>query len=316
MPIRYVSEPEPGLHAGRHRGAREARGEVVAYLDDDTQVHEDWLRGAEPVLRGLADAVACRILPQWEAPVTSWLEDLVSTGVYGPLTLLDLGEEQREVEPEFVWGAGFFIRRSLVFDLNGFHPDSMPAELLRFRGDGESGLMRKFAAAGHRAWYDPSSVVEHAMSTKRMTHLYLRERFYRQGISDSFAELRAELLSRVDLGPAAGLAESPRPAARTQPRVAPEGLLHVTPRRMAGGIRRGRAWASRNLTASRRSRLRFDEDMRRAALRGRDFHRRAAESDTGVMAWVRLPHYIDVSLSDFSSFAGPLDSHDVTRPEG
>lgn len=315
MPLRYLSEPEPGLHACRHRGAQEARGEVVAYLDDDTQVHREWLRGAEPLLQGLADAVVCRILPRWEAPVPSWLEDLVHAGVYGPLTLLDLGKEQREVEPEWVWGAGFFITRSLVFELNGFHPDSMPTELLRFRGDGETGLMRKFAAAGHRAWYDPSSVIEHAVSAQRMTHSYLRERFYRQGISDAFSDLREELFSRADPRPAGEPAESPRPIASTQPHATTDGLLRVARRPMAGGIRRGRAWASRNMTASRRSRLRFDEDMRSANLRGRHFHRQAAEADAGVMAWVRQPHYIGVSLSGFWSLAGPQDLHDVAPIE-
>lgn len=316
MPLRYVYEPEPGLHAGRHRGAQEACGEVVAYLDDDTRVHEEWLRGAEPLLRGLADAVVSKFLPQWEAPVPSWLEDLVGTGTYGPLGLLDLGQEQREVEPRFVLGGGLFIRRAVVFELGGFHPDSMPAELLRFRGDGETGLMRKFAAAGHRAWYDPSSVVEHAVSVERMTHSYLRERYYRQGISDSFSELREELQSRADLGPTGEPAGSPRPAANTEPGAAPDGLLRVARRQAAGGIRRGRAWASRNLTASSRSRTQFDEDMQRAVLRGRDFHRRAAEANAGVVAWVRLPHYIGVSLSDFCSLAGPHDLHDVARTEG
>jgi|GEM_PF-1450576 len=312
-PLRYISEPEPGLHACRHRGAKEARGEVIAYLDDDTQVHREWLRGAEPVLAGLAGAVVCRILPQWEAPVPSWLEDLVSTGVYGPLTLLDLGGEQREVEVSFVWGAGFFVRRSLVFELGGFHPDSMPAGLLRFRGDGEAGLMRKFEAAGHHAWYDPSSVVEHAVSAERMTHAYLRERFYRQGISESFTELREELHLRAGLVPEAEPFER-SPATNDALRAGgPSGLLRLARRRMDAGYRRGRNWVSSSLAASRRSRLRFDEDMGAAFLRGRDYHRRATQADAGVRAWVRQPHYMGVSLAGFCSSAGPDDLEDTER---
>jgi hypothetical protein len=313
VPLKYVVEPEPGLHACRHRGAQEACGAVVAYLDDDTQVHREWLRGAEPLRKGLADAVVCRILPQWEAPVPSWLGDLVSTGVYGPLTLLDLGREQQEVEAGFVWGAGFFIKRSLVFDLAGFHPDTMPVELLRFRGDGESGLMRKFAAAGHRAWYDPASVVEHAVSAERMTHSYLRERSYRQGISDSFSEMREELFSRRGARPGTEPARGPLPADSRQPDRASGGPPCVARQRMAGGIRRGGAWASRNVTASRRSRARFDADMWAANLRGRDFHRRSVEVDAGVMAWVGQPHYIGVSLSDFCSVTGPHDLDGAAR---
>lgn len=307
VPLRYVYEPEPGLHVCRHRGAREARGEVLAYLDDDTQVRREWLRGAEPLLQGRADAVVCRILPEWEAPVPLWLMDLVETGVYGPLTLLDLGREQREVDATLVWGAGFFIRRSLVFELRGFHPDSMPAELLRFRGDGETGLMMKFAAAGHRAWYDPSSVVEHAVSAERMTHSYLRERFYRQGISDSFTALRAAPSWRGELGSAAEPVGSLLPMDKAQPKAVPDGFLRTARQRMAGGYRRGRTWASRNLTAPRRSRQRFNEDMWSAHRQGRDFHRRAAETDAGVLAWVRQSDYIGVSVASFCSLVGPED---------
>ena len=42
-----VGDPQPGLLAGRHRGAREARGEILIYLDDDVRVSEGWLGGRD-----------------------------------------------------------------------------------------------------------------------------------------------------------------------------------------------------------------------------------------------------------------------------
>jgi len=61
---RCVAEPCPGLSRARNRGAREARGEVVAYLDDDAEPEPGWLAGLE---RELDDpsvmAVAGRIRP-------------------------------------------------------------------------------------------------------------------------------------------------------------------------------------------------------------------------------------------------------------
>jgi glycosyltransferase involved in cell wall biosynthesis len=35
--IRYIFEPEPGLLAGRHRGALEAKGELLVFVDDDIE---------------------------------------------------------------------------------------------------------------------------------------------------------------------------------------------------------------------------------------------------------------------------------------
>src|SRR5262245_59390976 len=40
---RYFYEPMPGLLSGRHRGAKEARGDIFAYLDDDVVLAPSWL---------------------------------------------------------------------------------------------------------------------------------------------------------------------------------------------------------------------------------------------------------------------------------
>jgi GT2 family glycosyltransferase len=40
---RYVLEPRPGLSIARNRGVRATIGDIVAFVDDDTVVHPDWL---------------------------------------------------------------------------------------------------------------------------------------------------------------------------------------------------------------------------------------------------------------------------------
>jgi glycosyltransferase involved in cell wall biosynthesis len=190
IPIRYIYEDKPGLHFARHRGATEATGEIVAYLDDDTVLASDWISGAQLILSNKADAVVSRILPQWETPPPVWLIRLYDKGVFGLLTLLDMGETPKKIDPSYVWGASFFIRRSLILDLGGFNPDGLPPELIRFRGDGESGFFRKFKKKGYSAWYYPQSIAYHCISEERMTMEYLCKRSFNQGISDSFTQIR------------------------------------------------------------------------------------------------------------------------------
>jgi glycosyltransferase involved in cell wall biosynthesis len=43
--VRYIQEPRPGLDFARNRALEEARGDLLAYIDDDVAVDSGWLRG-------------------------------------------------------------------------------------------------------------------------------------------------------------------------------------------------------------------------------------------------------------------------------
>jgi glycosyltransferase involved in cell wall biosynthesis len=108
-----VGEPTPGLTAARLRGLREARGDLVVFVDDDNLLDADYL--AEAVR--LADAwphvgvFGGRISPEFEADPPEWLEPFYS---HLALTTFDRDEwsnlgDDRGVIP---CGAGLCIRRS------------------------------------------------------------------------------------------------------------------------------------------------------------------------------------------------------------
>lgn len=189
--IRYAHEPNLGLHHGRHRGAKEAAGTFLGYLDDDMILAPTWIQGVTMAAQGRADAVVGRVLPQWEVQPPGWVKALASEGIDNYLGLLDLGTTARPVEPVMVLGGNAFLPRQALFELGGFHPDGVPTNLLRYRGDGETGLMVKFKQKGMRSWYDPRATAYHIISADRLTIEYICQRAYRQGISDSFTQIRA-----------------------------------------------------------------------------------------------------------------------------
>ncbi len=41
--VKYVREPRAGLDIARNTGAIEAKGEIVAYTDDDVELHPRWV---------------------------------------------------------------------------------------------------------------------------------------------------------------------------------------------------------------------------------------------------------------------------------
>jgi len=193
--IRYLCDERPGLHVGRNLGAREARSGLLVYTDDDVLADRGWLRA---ILDAFADPsvalVGGKVLPRWEGPVPAWIEQFrgrVGHGsCLGYLSLIDLGDQMIEVAPEYVFGCNFSIRRSVLDECGGFHPDAMPQELIRYRGDGESAVSAAIRQRGMKAVYAPGALVCHRIPPQRLTVRYFCRRAFNQGVSDSFTEIR------------------------------------------------------------------------------------------------------------------------------
>ena len=193
--VAYTYESEPGLHNARHRGAHEAQGDILVYIDDDIIAAPGWLRAIHGAFSD-RDAVLAggKILPQWEGDVPEWLEvfrDKDAQGWrIGHLSLLDLGDHPRTIPATCVYGCNFAVRRAVLYECGGFHPDSMPEGLIKYRGDGETALSRAIEKKGYKAVYEPAACVYHRVPRERLTVEYFCRRAFHQGISDSFREIR------------------------------------------------------------------------------------------------------------------------------
>ncbi len=76
--VRVVSERIPGISAAKNRGVVAARGEVVAFTDDDIVVDEGWLRGLVTPLAvdATVNIVAGLVLPkELETEPQGWFEE-------------------------------------------------------------------------------------------------------------------------------------------------------------------------------------------------------------------------------------------------
>lgn len=139
-----------GLNAARNTGLREARGDLIAFVDDDVFVPPGWL---DAIVEGArrhpeADAFGGPIRARFEghAPRACGRED-------PPITTLDLGAEDREAE--MVWGANFAVRRSAVERTSEFDES-----FDRGHGDEEEWLLR-LRAAGGRIVYLADAGLDH-----------------------------------------------------------------------------------------------------------------------------------------------------------
>ncbi|MCH8118436.1 MAG: glycosyltransferase [Planctomycetes bacterium] len=195
--IRYIYEPEPGLHCGRHRGAIESTGQILCYLDDDVVVDKLWLQGViETFTNTDAVLVGGKILPKYETEPPEWINQFIAVRPegksLGQLSLIDFGNELKQIDPCFVWGCNYSIRKDVLFECGGFHPDSMPSDLIRYRGNGEIALSASIKEKGYKAYYNPKACVYHYIPKERLTVEYFCKRMFCQGISDSFAQIRKD----------------------------------------------------------------------------------------------------------------------------
>jgi len=194
--FRYLYDARPGLHIGRHLGLKHARGDILAYGDDDIVAFPSWLEG---IFEAFQDEeivlVGGKIVPEFECAPPEWFDQLwVKTQwgkALGPYSVLDFGDTIKLISPNYVWGCNFSIRRETLLYCGGFHPDGMPQDLIRFRGDGETAVSNAIAALGEKTLYHPKASVKHWVPSNRMTTTYLYKRAYAQGVSDSFAKIRA-----------------------------------------------------------------------------------------------------------------------------
>lgn len=193
--ILYFYEPLPGLHVGRHLGAKEARGDILVFVDDDIIATPEWLKSIKNAFNNpKVGLVGGRIFPKWESDVPDWINLFKSETEYGwtigYLSLLDFGDVLKEIPAYYVYGCNFSIRKSVLYECGGFHPDSMPQELIRYRGDGETALSLAVMQKGYKSIYEPKAAVYHRVPPERLTIDYFCHRAFNQGVSDSYTEVR------------------------------------------------------------------------------------------------------------------------------
>lgn len=195
--VRYVFEACPGLHVGRNLGAQLASGEILAYLDDDVIVAPGWFTAVMQNFTSQPDLALLGgpCVPRWESPPPSWVEKFrVPCGENGwmisPLSLVMYSDSQCAIPGQFVFGCNYCVRKDVVLSTGGFHPDGMPPQLLKFRGDGETGMACWIEAHGLSIRHDPNVRVEHRVPGNRMTARYFLGIYKRNGISAAYALTR------------------------------------------------------------------------------------------------------------------------------
>ena len=194
--FRYLFESQPGKSFALNSGCREARGDVLAFLDDDSTVGPTWLQNLTHTLGGDEWAGAGgRIVLQWPPSLPTWLS------IEGPYARhyfpdFDEGETAKELtRPPY--GPNMAFRKKMFEKYGGFRTDLGPSpnrEVPRMFDDTEFGS--RLLAAGEKLRYEPTAVVYVAIAEDRIRKTHFLGRCFDWGRAEArlFGVPRAHLL--------------------------------------------------------------------------------------------------------------------------
>lgn len=177
LSVRYIFESTQGVSHARNRGVKEAQGEIICTLDDDSPPTPEWL---DALLKPFSDLrVGCAGGPSYldyqGQPVPDWLQgDLkVHLSAYG-LPYTETTELWRW--DHYPYGCNMAIRKSL-FEQLGYLRTDLDRSGNQVLAAGDTEMVDRIHKAGWKVMYVPDAPVRHLVTPNRIT----KEHVYRIG---------------------------------------------------------------------------------------------------------------------------------------
>lgn len=182
--LRYIYEPIAGCSRARNKGWHNARGEYIAFLDDDAIACPEWLAlylNAFDKFGSDLGLIGGRVELIWEMPKPDWLLDdrLGELSVYrysGTPVVLN--------EAQVLSICNLACPRKVLDEVMGLREDlgktgSVPL------AHAEWALKRELDSRGFRSLYHPDILVHHHIPASRMTKRWFRQRAYWSALSEA-----------------------------------------------------------------------------------------------------------------------------------
>jgi glycosyltransferase involved in cell wall biosynthesis len=193
--VRRLRESRQGLSHARNTGIAAARGDIIAFTDDDVVAAPDWVQTIVASLdsRPDVDGVGGRVLPEWHESRPAWL----TRAHWGPLALQDHGDRARVFDrhlPIGLVGANLALRTTVFHRVGRFSPD-----VQRVRdsiGSTEDhDLLHRVYVSGGSMLYEPDMLVISRVQPDRCARAYHRR--WHQGHGRFHALMRLPEMERT-----------------------------------------------------------------------------------------------------------------------
>ena len=188
--IRIEISKEKGLSNARNLGVRAAKGNIVAFIDDDATICPGWIKA---IRAGLSSdnkiaAVTGTIFPDWIVTGMEW----VPRPLYWIVSCTYIDIEDGEFVQTAI-GTNMAFRKDVLLDMGGFNSKLGAVQNWRkIKGSWvqkmslvgeERDLCIKLARSGYKVINSSNMCVKHKVYPYRLTFKNLMNRGYREGLT-------------------------------------------------------------------------------------------------------------------------------------
>jgi glycosyltransferase involved in cell wall biosynthesis len=185
--VRYTKEPKPGLNFARNHAVKEAKGEILAFVDDDVVVDRQWLNGLKSAWAENPDAGAFTglVLPyelDTEAQILFEKRGGFRKGFEKIAYGKTIPNDSLDLYPcgtgEFGVGCNMAFSQEVLLKIGGF--DEALDTGAPLPGGGDHDIFYQVIRAGYTLVYEPQYLVFHQ---HRREYAKLRHQYWTWGLS-------------------------------------------------------------------------------------------------------------------------------------
>lgn len=191
--IRYCFEPNQGLSYARNKGISEAKGDIIAFIDDDERIVAEFINSYIKLFDEHPDAMAAggKIIAEYPTGRPRWMSHYTERPIANPM---DFGDYITPFPKGRIPGGGNMAMRRELFDRVGVFDTSLGRMGGKLIGGEESELFERIYSLGMKCYYAPRAVMYHIIPAEKLTTEYFERLCYNTGVSQL---TRAKIHNRI-----------------------------------------------------------------------------------------------------------------------
>ncbi len=160
--FKYIFEPNQGLSYARNRGIKEAKSDIIYYMDDDGNAHNTLVEETLKFYAQYAQAIGMggKVIPYYEGIEPTWMNSYLE----GLVTLHDKGNKlQKYAKNEYPVGCSMSYKKDVLEKAGGFD------NKLKWRAD-DKFIGIEVRKISDEIYYNPNVLTLHFIDAYRLEY--------------------------------------------------------------------------------------------------------------------------------------------------